>query len=165
MSNKKEENLVVEIVSPEELKTNNILEQISFMNKEDVSIKDIQYMCHYFTNYEGCEYCPLNSGRICGYAILLKLFNNNSQELNQSILNWLRDNPPTSFLMDIKEKMPNIELGGELNTPNFCVKNIYGKDCCECQLKDISKFDRKSIICKNCWKLPIDEEIRKEYGL
>jgi len=158
-----DEKLVVEVLSTEEVLSKEAVEQISFTNKNDVNIKDINYICHYFSEIEGCEYCPINSGRICGYALLLKKFGS-SHEMNQTLLDWLRDNPPTSFLMDIKEKMPNIDLGNS-NTPSFCVQSIYGKDCCNCQLHDTQKFNKENLVCRNCWKLPIDKEVRKEYGL
>ena len=37
-------------------------------------------------NNEGCEYCPLNSGRVCGYAILYKQFGGGN-EINRTVLN------------------------------------------------------------------------------
>jgi hypothetical protein len=138
-----------------------VLTDLVFEGKEDVNLRDIDYMCNYISKYEGCENCILNSGRVCGFALLLKKFGTTSS-LNNNILNWLNDNPPTSFLMDIKEKMPNVDID-DYNIPNFCVQSIYGKDCCECLIEDSSKFDKKDILCRKCWRTPMEEEIRKDY--
>jgi len=163
MSNNKEkekdELIEVEILDPFE--NTDVITDLVFEGKKDVNIRDIQYMCDHISNNEGCEYCPLNSGRVCGYAILYKQFGGGN-EINRTILNWLNDNPPTSYLMDIKEKMPNVSID-KYHIPSFCVQSIYGKNCCECLAGDPSKFDKTNMFCRKCWRTPMDDEIKKEY--
>lgn len=136
-----------------------VITDIVFQNKKDINIKDINYMCKYISEYEGCENCPLNSGRICGFAILLKKFKD-ADNINKTVLDWLLDNPPTSFLMDIKVKMPTVTIDDKYKIPNFCVKDIYGKDACSC---NVSKFEKDNMICRRCWRTPIDPITREEY--
>ena len=151
----------VEVVDP--LEKTDVITDLVFEGKSDVNLKDIKYMCDYVSEYEGCENCPLNSGKICGFAILLKKFFNDVNNMNELVLTWLKNNPPTSYLMDIKEKIPTVVLDKDFNIPTFCVQNIYGKDCCECSLNDISKFDSSNMLCRRCWRIPISEELKKEY--
>lgn len=139
-----------------------VITDIVFTGKKDVTIKDIDYMCNYLASNDLCEKCPLNGGDHCGYALLLKKFKT-GKNLNNSILQWLLDNPPTSFLMDIKVKMPNVELDDKYNIPNFCVQNIYGKDCCNCNINNTKDFSKDNPICRHCWKTPMDNNIREEY--
>lgn len=155
----KAELMEVEIVDP--YVDTDVITDLVFEGKTDVNIKDIQYMCDHISKNEGCEYCPLNGGRMCGYAILLKKFGTGS-EINKSVLNWLNDNPPTSYLMDIKEKMPNVVID-KYNIPSFCVQNIYGKGCCECLAGDTSKFNTSNMYCRKCWRTPMDDDVKKEY--
>lgn len=144
----------IEIVDP--LNDTEVITDIIFDGKTDVTIMDIQYMCDYINKYIGCEYCPLNNGKSCGYAIMLRKFKT-GKEINKTILNWLRENPPTSYLMDIKEKMPTVVLDDKFNIPNFCVHSIYGKDCCKCAISDPSKFDTSDMLCRKCWRTPMDD--------
>ena len=146
-----------EVIDP--IDSCDVITDIVFFNKKEVSLKDLNYMCRYISEYEGCENCPINSGRVCGYAVLLKRFKN-SENINKCILNWLMENPPTSYLMDIKVKMPNVNLDEKFHIPNFCVKDIYGKEACNCE---VDKFEKDSMECRKCWRMPMDPITREEY--
>lgn len=161
MSENKEDVIISDIEIIDQYKNVDVITDIVFEGKTDVNIKDIQYMCDYISKNEGCEFCPFNSGKICGYAVLLKKFNT-GREINNTVLNWLKDNPPTSYLMDIKVKMPTVDISNT-NIPNFCVQSIYGKNCCDCLIKDTSKFDNSDMYCRKCWRTPMDENIKKYY--
>lgn len=152
---------VVECDIIEPIDNCDVITDIVFSNKEEVTLKDINYMCNYISEYEGCENCPLNSGKICGYAVLLRKFKD-YQSINSIIKNWIFDNPPTSFLMDIKVKMPTVELDPKFKIPNFCVKSIYGKDSIEC---NCNQFDKCNMLCRKCWRTPMDPITREQYKI
>lgn len=155
MENSNEITSEVIIDASDKYKNIDVITDHTFDGKTDVTLKDINYLCKFTRNYEGCENCLLNNGRICPYALLIKQFKG-YENLNISILSWLNDNPPTSYLMDIKVKMPTIQIDDTYNIPLMCVQSLYGKDC-KCNLSDPSKFDCSKLECRECWRQPMKE--------
>jgi len=151
------ENIVEsEVVIQDKYKDTDVITDIIYDGKEEVTLKDIQYMCNFNRKYNGgCRNCIFNNGRMCYYARLLHFFNNDINQLKGSILNWLFENPPTSFLMDIREKMQGIPIDKDYNIPNICVKNLYGDKCKNCELCNPSKFEISNETCRRCWRKPI----------
>lgn len=155
--NEQKEDISVEILNKDIYEHVDVITDIIFNGKTDVTLKDLNYMCKYISKYEGCEDCPINCGRNCPFVYLLKEFGGNVSSLNNTVLKWLWDNPPKSFLMDIKQKMPNIVLNKDYNIPNFCVQNLYGKECCKCEINDNSEYSCDNMLCRKCWRQPMEK--------
>lgn len=148
----------VEVLDP--YADSEVITDIVYKNKKEATIKDLEYMCNFINNTDGCNNCPFTvRGKICGYSMLLKKFQN-YENLNSYVLEWILENPPTSFLMDIRTKLPNIQLDSKYNIPNLCVKNIYGNDACDCP--NNSNFDVSDMRCRFCWRLPMDKNLQKD---
>lgn len=160
-SEEKEEvkNEITSISIVDELENVDVITDIIFDGKKDVTIRDINYMCNYISEHIGCENCPLSfkDAPICGFVLFLKQFKD-AKNLNNAVLNWLNENPPSSYLMDIVNKMPNIDLDTNYHIPKFCVKNIYGKDCKKCLRtnNNTDKFEIDCMDCRKCWREPKD---------
>jgi len=140
-------------------KDKEVITDIIYEGKTDVTLRDVDYMCNFISSHQGCEYCPFcpsNPARSCAFAGMIRKGGGSVELLNSQILDWLSMNPPTSYLMDIRERMPNVMIDKDYNIPNFCVQNIYGKDCCKCCHNDTSKFSIENLGCRECWRKPMD---------
>lgn len=149
--------LEVEVINKDIFENVDVICDLSIHDKEEITLRDINYMCKFVSEYEGCEKCILNQGKYtCPFIDLIEPYGS-YKTLNSAIKEWLLDNPPKSYLMDIKQKMPMVELDEEFHIPKFCVKSIYGKDCINCEAKNKNTFDVKDMYCRKCWRTPIDE--------
>lgn len=158
MSEKKEA-LEVEVINNDVFENVDVIcDDLSIHDSKEITLRDINYMCKYISEYEGCENCILNDSKSysCPFIDMVEPFGG-YKALNSSIKKWLMDNPPKSFLMDIKQKMPNADLDEEYHIPKFCVKNIYGKDCIQCEAANKDCFDAKDMYCRKCWRTPIEK--------
>lgn len=152
----KNNEIAVDVIVEDEYKNTEVITDIIFDGKENITLKDIEYMCKYMSDYRSCEECMLNNGHRCGYVLLLKQFGS-VENLNMAILGWLKENPPTSFLMDIKTRMPNIKIDTNYNIPTMCVESLYGNGCINCKLNSTNDFDCSKIECRQCWRTPMEE--------
>jgi len=154
MENEENKTEVLDVTLVDPYEHVDVISDTFYEGKEKATVSDIEYMCNFIANNIGCEYCPLKvSNKICPFALLLKKYGTYT-EINKEILKWLSENPPTSYLMDIREKMPNVVIDSNYNIPNFCVKDIYGNDCCECCKSD-NVFDKADMYCRKCWRQPM----------
>lgn len=156
---KENENINVEI--NDEYADVDVITDIIFDGKDEINLSDLEYMCRTNRLVNGnCSFCPMNNGKHCFYSLMKKSFGG-VLNLKQEILLWLTENPPTSFLMDVKVKMQGIPLDTNYHIPNICVQNLYGdkSPICSCS-GGPSTFSSSKKECRECWRKPIDKTLQ-----
>jgi len=161
--NEKENNIELEV--NDEYKDVEVITDIIYKGKNDITLSDLEYMCR--TNKllnQTCDFCILNTGKHCFYSLLKKSIGG-AANLKNEVLFWLNENPPTSYLMDVKVKMTGIPIDNIYHIPNICVKNLYGDKAPKCSCMNESEFSTSKIQCRRCWRTPMDKSLQKEENI
>ena len=144
-----------EVLSDEEIEIINELKESDFDRKDsynplliidlkdDLTLQQLEYFCQ--KNQHDCSQCILNNGKVCGYALLMR--SDTVESLSLKVKSWIAENPPKSYLIDLKDTYPNIKLNPTYKIPNMCVKDLYG-DCIDCS----KPFNISSKRCNDCWR-------------
>lgn len=104
-------------------------------------IKECNRMCK---ENESCFKCEL-----CNRCFLIdaNLTNITAEETLAIVEKWSKEHPRKTFLSDLLEKYPSINLKLGSGVPDFCPKILGYKQKLECG----------SISCKECWNQNLEE--------